>query len=257
MNPRLPKASRGRPVTIRTHAHVPAWTDAVLGTETGRQVRYRRHPVESGPDRYPRKDRGHVSDRRCCDLRPCAPARPRRRQSRRRVHPDHSDHRGSVLPGPAPGRRGLRLELAHPASPVTTRRTGAGPRHRGEGPVLSLQLCRSWYTGEVRDPRAAPEGGAGALQPVARATTASDLVADSIRAAILSGQLKPGETLVERRLAVQLGVSKTPVREALIALSTSGLVAVNPNRGVTVRRLTLDDIRKCYEVRLLLEPWAV
>jgi len=92
---------------------------------------------------------------------------------------------------------------------------------------------------------------------VARATTASDLVADSIRAAILSGQLKPGETLVERRLAVQLGVSKTPVREALIALSTSGLVAVNPNRGVTVRRLTLDDIRKCYEVRLLLEPWAV
>ena len=92
---------------------------------------------------------------------------------------------------------------------------------------------------------------------MARATTASDLVADSIRAAILSGQLKPGETLVERRLAVQLGVSKTPVREALIALSTSGLVAVNPNRGVTVRRLTLDDIRKCYEVRLLLEPWAV
>jgi DNA-binding GntR family transcriptional regulator len=92
---------------------------------------------------------------------------------------------------------------------------------------------------------------------VARGTTASDLVADSIRAAILSGQLRPGETLVERRLAVQLGVSKTPVREALIALSTSGLVAVNPNRGVTVRRLTLDDIRKCYEVRLLLEPWAV
>ena len=109
----------------------------------------------------------------------------------------------------------------------------------------------------MRDPSAAPDGGAGALQPVARATTASDLVADSIRAAILSGQLKPGETLVERRLAVQLGVSKTPVREALIALSTSGLVAVNPNRGVTVRRLTLDDIRKCYEVRLLLEPWAV
>lgn len=90
-----------------------------------------------------------------------------------------------------------------------------------------------------------------------RATTASDLVADSIRAAILSGRLTPGETLVERRLAVQLGVSKTPVREALIALSASGLVSVNPNRGVTVRRLTLDDIRKCYEVRLLLEPWAI
>lgn len=109
----------------------------------------------------------------------------------------------------------------------------------------------------MRDASAAREAGAGALQPVARGTTASDLVADSIRAAILSGQLKPGETLVERRLALLLGVSKTPVREALIALSTSGLVSVNPNRGVTVRRLTLDDIRKAYEVRLLLEPWAV
>jgi DNA-binding GntR family transcriptional regulator len=92
---------------------------------------------------------------------------------------------------------------------------------------------------------------------VARSTTTSDLVADSIRAAILAGRLRPGETLVERRLAQLLGVSKTPVREALIALSTTGLVTVSPNRGVTVRRLTLDDIRKVYEVRLLLEPWAV
>lgn len=118
-------------------------------------------------------------------------------------------------------------------------------------------LARGWYTRAVSDASAVPEPGAGALQPVPRATTASDLVADSIRAAILSGQLKPGETLVERRLAVLLGVSKTPVREALIALSTSGLVSVSPNRGVTVRALTLDDIRQCYEVRLLLEPWAI
>lgn len=109
----------------------------------------------------------------------------------------------------------------------------------------------------MREASAAREGGAGSLQPVARATTASDLVADAIRAAILSGQLKPGETLVERRLAVLLGVSKTPVREALIALSASGLVSVNPNRGVTVRRLSFDDIRKVYEVRQLLEPWAI
>ena len=109
----------------------------------------------------------------------------------------------------------------------------------------------------MREASAAREGGAGSLQPVARATTASDLVADAIRAAILSGQLKPGETLVERRLALLLGVSKTPVREALIALSATGLVSVNPNRGVTVRRLDFEDIRKVYEVRLLLEPWAV
>jgi DNA-binding GntR family transcriptional regulator len=95
------------------------------------------------------------------------------------------------------------------------------------------------------------------LRPVARSTTRTDLVADSIRAAILSGRLRPGETLVERRLAEQLGVSKTPVREALIALAATGLVVISPNRGVTVRALTADDLRGAYEVRLLLEPWAV
>ncbi|RCG20217.1 GntR family transcriptional regulator [Sphaerisporangium album] len=96
-----------------------------------------------------------------------------------------------------------------------------------------------------------------ALRPVARSTTRTDLVADSIRAAILSGRIKPGETLVERRLAEQLGVSKTPVREALISLASTGLVVISPNRGVSVRVLDAADLRKANEVRLLLEPWAV
>lgn len=99
--------------------------------------------------------------------------------------------------------------------------------------------------------------GGPALQPVSRSITRTDLVADSIRSAILSGRLKPGETLVERRLAEQLGVSKTPVREAMIGLAATGLVVLSPNRGVTVRVLAPDDLRKAYEVRLLLEPWAV
>ncbi|GAA3800324.1 GntR family transcriptional regulator [Sphaerisporangium flaviroseum] len=95
------------------------------------------------------------------------------------------------------------------------------------------------------------------LRPVARSTTRTDLVSDSIRAAILSGGIKPGETLVERRLAEQLGVSKTPVREALIGLASTGLVVISPNRGVSVRVLGVADLRKAQEVRLLLEPWAV
>ncbi|MEV7968503.1 GntR family transcriptional regulator [Sphaerisporangium sp. NPDC088356] len=95
------------------------------------------------------------------------------------------------------------------------------------------------------------------LRPVARSTTRTDLVADSIRAAILSGRIKPGETLVERRLAEQLGVSKTPVREALIGLAATGLVVISPNRGVSVRVLGAADLRKAQELRLLLEPWAV
>jgi DNA-binding GntR family transcriptional regulator len=95
------------------------------------------------------------------------------------------------------------------------------------------------------------------LPPLPRSTTTSDLVVDSIREAILSGRLTPGETLVERRLAELLGVSKTPVREALITLAASGLVTVTPNRGAVVRAVSTDDVYKAYEVRLLLEPWAV
>lgn len=95
------------------------------------------------------------------------------------------------------------------------------------------------------------------LAPLPRSTTTSDLVVDAIRAAILAGKLGPGENLVERRLAEQLGVSKTPVREAIIALAAAGLVTITPNRGAVVRAVSAADVAKAYEVRLLLEPWAV
>ena len=102
----------------------------------------------------------------------------------------------------------------------------------------------------------APTGDTSVLPPLGRATTRSDLVAASIRAAILSGRLKPDEVLVERRIAEQLGVSKTPVREALIAMTSSGLLTPTRNRGVAVRRLEPADVRRIYEMRMLLEPWA-
>jgi DNA-binding GntR family transcriptional regulator len=88
-------------------------------------------------------------------------------------------------------------------------------------------------------------------------TSRSDRVAGSLRNAILSGRLRPDEVLVERRLADMLGVSKTPVREALIMLSGTGLVTLTRNRGMTVRRLTLVEVQQVYEERVLLEPWAV
>ncbi|WP_232667274.1 GntR family transcriptional regulator [Pseudonocardia sp. TRM90224] len=94
------------------------------------------------------------------------------------------------------------------------------------------------------------------LPPLGRSTTRSDLVAASIRTAILSGQLKPDEVLVERKLADLLGVSKTPVREALIALTSSGLLTPTRGRGLAVRRLEDADVRRVYEMRVLLEPWA-
>ncbi len=97
---------------------------------------------------------------------------------------------------------------------------------------------------------------AAVLPPLGRSTTRSDLVAASIKSAILSGRLRPDELLVERRIADQLGVSKTPVREALIALTSSGLLTPTRNRGVAVRRLRPEDVQQVYEMRLLVEPWA-
>ncbi|WP_214367553.1 GntR family transcriptional regulator [Pseudonocardia sp. H11422] len=90
-----------------------------------------------------------------------------------------------------------------------------------------------------------------------RVTTRSDLVAEALRAAILSGRLRPGQTLVERQLAAMLDVSKTPVREALIALTSSGLIVMSRQAGAVVRTLSAAEVRTIYELRLLLEPWAV
>lgn len=97
----------------------------------------------------------------------------------------------------------------------------------------------------------------GTFAPLEVAATRSDRVTEVVRQAILTGELRPGETLIEREIAAMLGVSKTPVREALIALTSSGLVVSSPNRGVTVRMLTPEGVKEIYEVRLLLEPWAV
>ena len=111
-----------------------------------------------------------------------------------------------------------------------------------------------WYT-NVMSLTDASEGGG--LPALGRATSQADLVATSLREAILAGRIRPDDVLVERRIAEQLGVSKTPVREALIQLDNSGLVTTTRNRGVRVRDLTRTDAQHVYEQRELLEPWAV
>lgn len=84
-----------------------------------------------------------------------------------------------------------------------------------------------------------------------------DLVTDAIRQAILGGVLAPGEQLVERVIADQLGVSKTPVPEALRSLEASGLLESYPSRGVVVRQANAKLVQDLYDYRLLLEPAAV
>ena len=95
------------------------------------------------------------------------------------------------------------------------------------------------------------------LSPLPEVQSRTEVVAKVVREAILSQQMRPGDTLVERRIAEDLGVSKTPVREALITLQQSGLVTVGSNRRLAVASLTLDDVVFIYEKRVLLEAWAL
>lgn len=80
-----------------------------------------------------------------------------------------------------------------------------------------------------------------------------DRVIAELRQAILSGQLKPGERLVEGRLADELGVSRNPVREAIRALASEGLIEVTARRGAAVATMTEHEARETIEVRALLE----
>ena len=85
----------------------------------------------------------------------------------------------------------------------------------------------------------------------------SAMVVERLKAAVLSGALVPGQELNERRLAESFEVSKTPVREALIAFMRSGLAVRNARGAVIVRPVNKEFIESVQEMRLLLEPAAV
>lgn len=83
-----------------------------------------------------------------------------------------------------------------------------------------------------------------------------DRVYAMIREAIDSGALKPGERLVQDRLADMLKVSRSPIREAVVRLERDGYVRLEPYRGAVVNDLTLEEMLQIYEVRERLEPFA-
>jgi len=84
-----------------------------------------------------------------------------------------------------------------------------------------------------------------------------DLIVDSIRDAILQGKLSPGEKIPEQDLAEQLGVSRTPIREAIRILEQQGLLETRPKNGTYVARVNWEDVQDSLTVRLALEETAV
>lgn len=80
---------------------------------------------------------------------------------------------------------------------------------------------------------------------------------DHVAFAILSGELSGGTRLLQTKLAAELDLSTTPLREALRDLAMEGLVVFDPHRGAVVRTLDIDEVREIYELRITLEPIMV
>lgn len=83
-----------------------------------------------------------------------------------------------------------------------------------------------------------------------------EVVAETLRDAIINGVLKPGERLMEIQLAEELGVSRTPVRESIRKLELEGFVVMVPRRGTYVADLSIKDINEVYEIRTVLDVLA-
>ena len=83
-----------------------------------------------------------------------------------------------------------------------------------------------------------------------------DVVFNTLRQAILRGEMEPGERLMEIQLADKLGVSRTPIREAIRKLELEGLVIMIPRKGAEVAHITEKDMRDVLEVRAALEELA-
>jgi DNA-binding GntR family transcriptional regulator len=90
-----------------------------------------------------------------------------------------------------------------------------------------------------------------------RGRTAHVYVRETIRLAILNGQLAGGTRLVQSELASQLEVSTTPVREALRDLASEGLIRIDPHHGGVVAELDEEDLREVYQIRQRIEPFAL
>jgi DNA-binding GntR family transcriptional regulator len=84
-----------------------------------------------------------------------------------------------------------------------------------------------------------------------------DIVYEQLRKAILAGNIKPGERIIEKEYADKLNISRTPVREALRKLEIEGFVEYIPRKGVIAKGFSFKDIIEIYEIRRALETLAV
>lgn len=92
------------------------------------------------------------------------------------------------------------------------------------------------------------------IQKTLRHRTVSAAVADDLRRRIVDGEFASGFQLRQDALAAEFGVSRIPVREALMQLEAEGLVKIHPHRGAIVSELSMEEIADLFELRAILEP---
>jgi DNA-binding GntR family transcriptional regulator len=102
----------------------------------------------------------------------------------------------------------------------------------------------------------AGEGGIGPIPGVAARKSLARHVFEHLKAAIVEGRLAEGQRLVESKTAARLGISRTPVREALLLLEREGLVKRRRRGGFTVQGLTREDLEETFGIREVLESYA-
>jgi DNA-binding GntR family transcriptional regulator len=95
------------------------------------------------------------------------------------------------------------------------------------------------------------------LKSLDQPASLSKLAYDAILKSILSNEMQPNEIYNEMMLAKDLGISRTPVREALLELSVQGLVTFLPRKGIVVNRFTENDVDEIFEIRRAIESAAV
>jgi len=106
------------------------------------------------------------------------------------------------------------------------------------------------------DERGARANDMSAILTPAAAPLLSDTVVDRLREAIVRGLFPPGNRLREEQLAEALGVSRGPIRNALLQLEREGMVVRRPNRGAMVAQLSRADLEEVYSIRVAIEPVA-
>ncbi len=95
------------------------------------------------------------------------------------------------------------------------------------------------------------------LKSLDQPASLSKLAYNAILKSVLSNDMRPDETYNEMMLAKDLGISRTPVREALLELSAQGLVTFLPRKGIVVNRFTVNDVDEIFEIRRAIESAAV